>query len=36
MTAYELETLMGAGMVAVAGIYALYALPAWIVRRCER
>ena len=36
MSAYELETLMGAGMVIAAGIYALYALPSWIVRRCER
>lgn len=36
MSAYEIETLLGLAMLATAGISTLYALPAWIVRRCER
>lgn len=36
MTAYELETILGAGAVVVALLSGVYMLPTWIVRRFER
>lgn len=36
MSAYEVETLLGAGMLIASGLCTLYALPTWIVRWCER
>lgn len=36
MTAYALETIIGAGMVAGALLSGVYMLPTWIVRRFER
>lgn len=36
MTAYELETILGAVAVAGALLSVVYMLPTWIVRRSER
>lgn len=36
MSAHDVETLLGTGLLAVAGIWTLFELPSWIVRRCER
>lgn len=36
MSAYEVETLLGAVMVAGSILWTLFELPSWIVRRCER
>lgn len=36
MSAYELETLIAVALLTVSGLGTLYALPSWIVRRCER
>lgn len=36
MSAHELETILGAGAVAVALLSVVYMLPTWIVRRFER
>lgn len=36
MSAHDLETLIGASLLILTGYGVLYALPSWIVRRCER
>lgn len=36
MSAHDLETLIGTGLLILAGYSVLYALPSWIIRRCER